>query len=132
MKDVSEIGWESATYGVSWIDSRTKGEDELNGWFKNPGLNHWLACSSSLSESDVTINSGPVEFSCVGWGAKVASEETNGKATFMGCTTRVVSSDKEGLLSEAGDWRIEDCLLARFLNDIPKEMFECVALRWYG
>jgi len=43
----------------------------------------------------------------------------------MGSTTSVDSSDKKGLF-------LEDFLLARFLNAIPKEMFECVALWWYG
>lgn len=54
---------------------------------------------------------------------------SEGKATLKGCTTRVDSSDKQGFISEADDLRVEDFLLARFLNAIPKDMFECVALR---
>lgn len=62
MIDVSEIGWEGSMYGGSWINSRTKGEDELKGGFKNPGLSHWLVCSSSSSESDVIKESGSVVY----------------------------------------------------------------------
>jgi len=50
----------------------------------------------------------------------------------MGCTTNVGSSNKEGLLSESDCSINNDLLLAMFLNAMPKEMLECVALRWYG
>jgi len=113
--------------GGSWIDSKTKGEDELKGWFKNPGLNHWLVCWSSSSESDVIISLGLVEFSCVGWISRVASE---GKATLKGLTPSIGSSYMEGILSEAGDLWVEYFLLARFLNAMPTKMLECVTLRW--
>ena len=93
MIEVSEIGWKGAIYGGSWMDYRTKGEDELNGWFKNPGLNHWLACSSSTLETDVIIKSGPVEFSCEGWDSYVASE---GKATFRGWGSIAAPKSKAG------------------------------------
>ena len=89
----------------------------------------WSAGSSSTSESDVTIYLGLVEFSCEGWGVKVASED---KATLMGCTTNVGSSDKEGLSSKLDCSIKNDLMLAMFLNAMPKEMLECVALRCYG
>ena len=101
--------WLDDSSGGSWVDSRTKGEDELNGGFKNPGLNHWLTyASSSSSKTNVIIKSGSVEFSCIDWLLRVASE---GKATLKGWVTKICSSDKEKLLSETDcswkDWRWE-------------------------
>ena len=93
MIEVSEIVWMGAIYGGSWIDSRTKGEDELNGWFKNPSLNHRLACSSSSLETNVIKKSGPVEFSCEGLDSRVASE---GKATFKGWGSIAAPESKAG------------------------------------
>jgi len=42
-----------------------------------------------------------------------------GVATFKSCTTKVESSEKKEWFSEADDF-----WLARFLKEIPKEIFE--------
>lgn len=94
-------------------------------WFEELGLSMDMVSVTTIW-FDVIINSGPV---CVGGGVRVASE---GKATLMGCTTKVCSSDKEGLLSESDCSIINDLLLAIFLNAMRKKIIECVALRWHG
>jgi len=42
-----------------------------------------------------------------------------GAATLKGCTTKVESSEKKELFSE-----VDDFWLAKFLKEIPKEIFE--------
>lgn len=105
--------WVKGPEGWSWTSSWTELEDEL--WFRNPGLNYWLACSEELT--------------CWGWDTDVTWE---GAATFRGCTKVVESSKKEERFLEAIDLSKEHFLLPRFLNAITKDIFECVALRWNG
>ena len=64
--------------------------------------------------------------------ARLSVVSIEGWATLMGWTTRIWFSDEEGWSSEVDKLEVEDFLLAIFLDAIPNDMFEWVALRWYG